>query len=345
MPDQWKGSNQILISYRREDSPCPTGRIYDRLVQKFGQEAIFKDVDSMPLGINFREYLDAIVSNCAAVLVVIGDNWLGHDRKSGKSRLEDPQDFVRLEIESALKRDIPVIPLLVNDAALPETERLPESLRELRYRNGMEVGHDPDFHGAMRRLIANLETIMKDVPQRAGAIQKDKFDTLWDIKKPGHAPSDKPNEPEQVTRKLYPAALLLGMILPSVFALAGGYAGRRVLSSPSAVINEMSGVLLAEMAAVYALAGTGFLIGWKTRRALWRVALLISAFPFAINLGGSIKLLSQGSGSVAASFFILMAFCLTPLMPFFAYTGLHLGTLYSSRKAKGKTPAQSAHEF
>lgn len=343
MSDQWKGSNQVLISYRREDSPGTTGRIYDHLVNKFGQEIIFKDVDAIPLGINFRKHLDKVVSNCAAVLVVIGKNWLERDSKSGKSRLDDPHDVVRIEIESALKRDIPVIPLLVNDAALPGTECLPESLQELRSRNGMEVGHDPDFHGAMRRLINNLELIIETVPGEAGEIQKEAFDTLYGLQKDQLTSSDEPKEPEQVTRKLYPAALLLGMIIPSALAAAGGYAAHLFLPSPSPVISKMTVALLAEIGAVYALVLTGFLIGRKSRLALWRVALLISAFSLAINLGGSLQLLFRDSGNASTPFFFITAFCIMPLMPLFAYIGLYLGKLYCSRQAQDKNSVQPSH--
>ncbi len=85
----------------------------DRLVQQFGREAVFVDVDSIPFGVDFRTYLDEQVAKCDVFLAVIGPDWDGGQRHSeGKSRLEDPGDFVRIEIESALKRQIPVIPVL-----------------------------------------------------------------------------------------------------------------------------------------------------------------------------------------------------------------------------------------
>ena len=95
--------SKILISYRREDSADVTGRIYDRLIQQFGQGAIFKDVDSIPFGVDFRIYLDAQVAKCEVFLAVIGRDWMKKRGSKGKSRLEDPGDFVRIEIESALQ--------------------------------------------------------------------------------------------------------------------------------------------------------------------------------------------------------------------------------------------------
>lgn len=147
----------IFISYRRSDSADVTGRIYDRLIGKFGKKAVFKDVDSIPLGLNFKEYLDIQVGQCTVLVAVIGDRWLDANDASGKSRLEDPKDFVRIEIESALVRGIPVIPLLVRDAKMPRKDQLPPDLQELIFRNGIPIRADPDFHRDMDRLISALE--------------------------------------------------------------------------------------------------------------------------------------------------------------------------------------------
>ncbi|MBL7163441.1 MAG: toll/interleukin-1 receptor domain-containing protein [Anaerolineales bacterium] len=153
-----QGNINIFLSYRREDSADVTGRIYDRLVQHFGQPSIFKDVDSIPLGVDFRSHLDMMVGKCQIFIVVIGDRWLDEINAEGEIRLSDPRDFVRIEIESALKRGIPVIPVLVSGATMPPEEILPASLRDLSYRNAILVRPDPDFHRDMDRLIAGLET-------------------------------------------------------------------------------------------------------------------------------------------------------------------------------------------
>lgn len=162
------GSNkvdQIFISYRRADSAGAAGRIYDRLVQRFGKAAVFKDVDSIPLGVNFKTHLDSVVQQCSVVLVIIGDRWLEKDVAAGQRRIDDPRDFVAIEIESALRRDIPVIPLLVENAAVPAGEELPSTLQEFAYRQGMVVGHDPQFHTDVDRLIKHLETLFGSTPK------------------------------------------------------------------------------------------------------------------------------------------------------------------------------------
>jgi hypothetical protein len=147
----------IFICYRREDSADVTGRIFDRLVQFFGQDGVFRDVDSIPLGVDFRKHLDQMVAKCTFFIAVIGDCWLTSDR-NGRPRLEDAADFVRIEIESALRRDIPVIPVVVRNASMPSHEQLPAALQALAHRNAIAIRSDPDFHKDMDRLIAGIKT-------------------------------------------------------------------------------------------------------------------------------------------------------------------------------------------
>lgn len=149
--------NQIFLSYRREDSADVSGRIYDRLAQHFGQNAIFTDVNSIPLGIDFQQYIDEQVGKCDIFLAVIGRDWLSVTDTDGRPRLQQPMDFVRVEIESALQRNIPVIPLLVRRATMPSGDDLPDTLNELATRNGMPIRPNPDFHRDMERLINGIE--------------------------------------------------------------------------------------------------------------------------------------------------------------------------------------------
>jgi hypothetical protein len=146
------GSNAtpaIFISYRRGDEAgYVAGRIYDKLVAEFGPDAVFKDFDSIPLGVDFKLYLERAVEKCAIFLAVISPGW--------QERLQNPRDFVRIELEVALRRDIPVIPLFVLRAAMPAEEQLPPALHPLIYRNGTEIRPDPDFTNDMNRLITAL---------------------------------------------------------------------------------------------------------------------------------------------------------------------------------------------
>lgn len=145
----------VFISYRRDDSADITGRIYDRLIEHFSRDIVFKDVDSIPLGIDFRQHLEKALSQCRVLIAVVGNEWMGSEE--GKRRIDDPRDHVRLELELALSRNIPVIPVLVRRATIPTEEALPPSLRSLAYRNGIQVRPDPDFHGDVDRLIKGIE--------------------------------------------------------------------------------------------------------------------------------------------------------------------------------------------
>src|SRR5262245_55391908 len=107
---------RVFISYRRDDSAHITGRIFDRLRAHFGDKVLFRDVDTIPYGRDFREVIREAVEDCTVLLAVIGPVWVDSRNEEGERRLDDPYDFVRLEIETALKRGITVIPLLVAPA-------------------------------------------------------------------------------------------------------------------------------------------------------------------------------------------------------------------------------------
>ena len=154
--EQQKKEFKVFISYRRADSADVTGRIYDRLVNKFGKEAIFKDVDSIPLGVDYRKYLENIIGNSDIFLVVIGPDWEGKIDKETR-HLGLSNDFVTIEVESALIRDVPVIPILVRGAQMPKENNLPERIHNLAFRNGTLIRPDPDFHKDVDRLISAIE--------------------------------------------------------------------------------------------------------------------------------------------------------------------------------------------
>ena len=151
----------IFVSYRREDSSDVTGRIFDHLRTAFGEEHLFKDVDSIPLGTDFREVISAAVQQCDVLLVVIGEKWLDVKDEAGGRRIDDPDDYVRLEISSALDRNIPVIPVLVGRATIPTQESLPAPLQRLAFRNALYVRPDPDFHNDIERLRRDLGRFLK----------------------------------------------------------------------------------------------------------------------------------------------------------------------------------------
>jgi hypothetical protein len=151
--------NNIFISYRRADSADVVGRIYDHLEGIVGKDNIFKDVHSVQLGIDYLKLTTEAVGNCDVQLAIIGNQWL-----NGR-RIDDPEDLVRVEIETALARDIPVIPVLVGGAEMPAQDELPDSLKPLGYRNAIKVRPDPDFPTDMARLMTALESMIAVEPE------------------------------------------------------------------------------------------------------------------------------------------------------------------------------------
>ncbi|MBI1281912.1 MAG: TIR domain-containing protein [Anaerolineaceae bacterium] len=149
---------EIFISYRRADSRATAERIYDRLVQQFGRDSVFKDVNEIRPGDSFADVLKDSLANCDILLVIIGKVWLDIRDSSGSRRLDDANDFVRLEVQTGLNRsDIRVIPLLVDGASLPERSALPAALQKLVDRQTIQIRFDPDFHRDMDDLIAAIQ--------------------------------------------------------------------------------------------------------------------------------------------------------------------------------------------
>ena len=149
---------RIFISYRRADSLGIAGRIRDKLVTELGGERVDFDIDTIPLGVDFRVRLGEMVAECDHLLAIIGPRWLDAADGQGR-RLDHDDDWVRIEIAAALGRDIPVIPVLVDGATMPAADQLPVPLRDVAYRNGTQVRNDPDFHPDMARLIAGVSQV------------------------------------------------------------------------------------------------------------------------------------------------------------------------------------------
>lgn len=152
---------RIFISYRREDTAYPAGWMFDRLAAEFGRNQIFKDVDSIEPGDDFVEVINAAVASCNVVLAVIGKRWLTVTDEQGRRRLDNPDDFVRLEIEAALSRNIRVIPVLVDQARMPHMHELPLTLANLARRNAIELSPDRFGTDAGRLLAVVGRTIQE----------------------------------------------------------------------------------------------------------------------------------------------------------------------------------------
>ncbi len=154
------GAAKVFISYRRRDTAGHAGRLYDAMASQFDERNVFMDVDDMAPGVDFVDRITQAISACHVLLVVMGPRWATLLDEEGNVRLEEAEDFVRLEVETALRRpDITVIPVLVGGAQIPEPERLPEGLRPLVRRNAIELS-DMRWRFDVQRLSATLHELL-----------------------------------------------------------------------------------------------------------------------------------------------------------------------------------------
>src|SRR5882724_3094042 len=190
----------IAISYRREDTAPITGRIYDRLEAVFGRDRVFMDLDSIPFGVDFRTHISEALSGCQTLLVVIGPHWLGVSA-DGSRRIDDPMDFVRLEVAQALARAIRVIPLLIDRTEMPSSTDLPDDLKSLAFRNALRVDSGADFRHHMNRLCSSLgmtaevpaKPVMTPVaPSGDSSVERNQQDSV--------AAAEKPRTPVKLTQ-------------------------------------------------------------------------------------------------------------------------------------------------
>ena len=158
---------KIFISYRRSDCQHQADRLHTVLGHYVNDPKtdIFIDIDNIPFGVDFVDYLEAKVSQCEVLFALIADRWLGQDSETGHRRIDDSNDFVRIEIASALRRDIPVVPIVLDDVTMPSEEVLPNELKPLARRNAALVRR-LSFEDDVARLIKGLPIDLKAKSKR-----------------------------------------------------------------------------------------------------------------------------------------------------------------------------------
>ena len=195
----------IFVSYRRGDSEGQARALYIQLVELIGKDSVFMDVDSIALGRDFRQVVQERLESCELMLALIGPGWLDVKDVSGHRRLENPNDLVRQEIAAALKRNIPVTPVLLQGAQMPAPERLPDDIKDLAYRNGFELGH------------STWESDVNEMIKRLGLSEQQEATSV-------HAPikADAPTKFSAAPRSFKRPQLLVAV---AAIALAAGIAG------------------------------------------------------------------------------------------------------------------------
>ena len=157
------GTGGIFLSYRREETEHAAGRLGDRIAQRFGPEKLFVDVDSIPPGVDFAEAIQAAVRSCDVLLAFVGPRWVELRDRAGRRRIDDPDDFVVLELREALDRGIPVIPVLVDGATMPAPAELPAHLRAFSRRHAVRL----DAETFRQDAAWLLEQLARIVPPKA----------------------------------------------------------------------------------------------------------------------------------------------------------------------------------
>jgi hypothetical protein len=241
---------RIAISYRRSDSTAIAGRIADRLTARYGRDAIFIDVDNVPLGTDFRKHIQEVWSEIAVLTVVIGPNWLGVAPGAAVGRIHERPDPVRIEVETALKRGITVIPILVGGASMPRADQLPKSLRAFADRNAAKVDGGQDFHMHMERLILAIDaTLGLCVEERAD------LPTFHD-----RASAAVEARAAQQRRSRSAAQLLLRDMVAPIFLL---------VALQHVIVNALDlDTIYLRMTSFVVPFAFGLLSGWHTRRDL-----------------------------------------------------------------------------
>ncbi|UFS68879.1 TIR domain-containing protein [Geomonas sp. RF6] len=203
----------IFISYRRGDSAGYAGRLADHLRDHFGCDRVFMDIDTIEIGEDFVEALNKAVSSCTVLIAVIGPAWLAMTDAAGRRRLEEPNDYTRLEISAALERKIRVVPVLVQDAVMPKEDDLPDGLKTLTRRQALRLNNE-SWDYDVNRLCEVLERDLGIAPSPLARRQRKP-----EPRRPHH---------DEGTRRGYLIAgtLLLAAIVTAV-VLYSGQMGRK----------------------------------------------------------------------------------------------------------------------
>ena len=193
----------IFINYRREDSIGYAGRIYDRISTRFGKERVFMDIDTISPGDDFRQTIEHTCASSAVVLALMAKSWATLTDKSGRRRLDNPRDFVRLELARALATNIRVIPVLLDEAEMPDPDSLPEDLKDLAYRHALQIS-SLRFHHDIDRMIEILDKVLAKVDANEAAAESKSKETKQESRPPGAAQE---RREEAVNRSIVAAVL------------------------------------------------------------------------------------------------------------------------------------------
>lgn len=233
----------IFISYRRQDSEGYVGRLYDHLLRHFESEQVFMDVDSIPLGVDFVTFLEEAVAQCDVLLAVIGPTWTDATDSDGERRLTQENDFVRIEVEAAIRQKKQVVPVLVGGARMPRSAEIPSELAPITRRNAVELRH-AQFAKDVDRLAEAIRNLTAAKAPLNAAARAEKEAALKQIRFDLIAATDSPLYPLRQENRFFPvlgdgdanATLLFISESPGINEAKEG---RPFFGQSGAVLNEM----------------------------------------------------------------------------------------------------------
>jgi hypothetical protein len=261
-------AQRIFISYRRDDSRGYAGRLQGDLSRRYSDEHVFRDVE-IPPGADFGEYITSLVDKCNVVLAIIGPSWLDARDREGERRIDDPDDWVRLEIERALARDgVEVIPVLVDGARLPPREELPESLLALRRRNAFELS-DRRWDYDVSQLGQHLDGVLRGTSAlhvRPAELSTTPTATPVAAPTPAPAPAPEPEPADHTTFAVFAAAAVALLT-----AFPADLLARNLLNRAPLDRNDLVTVrdFILEKAIFFGIAGAlaALTVGFLSRRS------------------------------------------------------------------------------
>ncbi|HEY5672930.1 MAG TPA: TIR domain-containing protein [Malonomonas sp.] len=272
---------RIFLSYRREDSSGYAGRLFDHIKRHFGQDRVFMDISNIEPGVDFVDSIEKALNSCDTFLVLIGKNWLDCRDASGNRRLDDPDDFIRIETSAALKRDVRVFPILVKGAVMPSAKDLPEDMARLARRNAHELS-DQRWEFDCNELMAVLETIVGP-PDKQPVAPKPDDDINQPIKK------EKKNIKAIIGLAI--AALLFMTLLSEGFNDFDSFVGALIM----AVIALLFGVLGWYDVKMKKVGGKGLAVGCIVSAVLVALMLvgLFSSEPATVYQGTTAPIMAN----------------------------------------------------
>jgi hypothetical protein len=295
-------AQKVFICYRREDTSAYAGRLYDAMVARFGESNVFMDVDIAP-GVDFVERITKVVSRCLVLIVVMGPRWATVADEDGTPRIADPDDFVRLEVETALRRsDVTPIPVLVSEARMPKREILPEQIQPLTRRNALDLSD-----GRWAYDVGRLNLRLDELLGVSGAVPPDPTPTPVPSAPPTPVPTPAPTPVSEPTPVPAPAPgpaasaipgagmnwrlVLEGMVVAGVTGVLGRVLADAVDVGGKGPWHKIAGVVL-NRGLTWALVGIALALWFGTRQKradlprLALIGLFVGALAGAI--GGAI---------------------------------------------------------